>query len=210
MQKLQMDKWERKEIYEFMSKLSDPFYTVCFNVDVTNVYEYTHKKGLSFYYAMVYLVTQAINEVPAFLKDIVENEVVILDRRSPSFCDLRKDSEAFYIVSMLAGPDLDAFCKAAREKSMAQDCFFSKDKPEGEAWIYFSCLPWLETTCVTNERDFDPNDTVPRIGWGKYVSRHGRKKMNFSVEVNHRFIDGFHIGQFESRLREKIAMLEET
>lgn len=207
MRKLEIDTWERKEIFAFMSALSDPFYTVCFNVDVTSVYEYTHRKKLSFYYALIYLVTRAINEVPAFLNDIKDGEVVVLDRRSPSFCDLREGSKAFYIVNMLMENDMDGFCRRAKEKSLAQTSFYPKDKPEDEAWIYFSCLPWIDLTCVTNERDFDPDDTVPRISWGKYVPCGGRKKLNLSIEVNHRFIDGFHIGQFGQRLAEKIALL---
>lgn len=120
MKKLDTDQWERKEIFDFMSVLSDPFYTVCFNIGVTNVYEYTHKKNLSFYYAMIYLVTQSINEVPAFLNDIKDGEIVVLDRRSPSFCDIRKGNEAFYIVNMLLENKIDEFCKKARETSASQ------------------------------------------------------------------------------------------
>lgn len=207
MQKLDMQSWERREIYEFMSALSDPFYTVCFNVDVTNLYEYTHSRKLSFYYAMIYLVTQSLNEVPAFLLDIVDDEVVVLDRRSPSFCDIRKGSEAFYIVNLLLGDDMEDFCRRARERSMIQTTYFSENNPENEAWIYFSCIPWIDLTCVTNERDFDPDDTVPRISWGKYSECDGKKKLNMSFEVNHRFIDGYHIGVFEKHLTEKIARL---
>lgn len=207
MRKLEIDKWERKEIFDFMSDLSDPFYTVCFNIDVTNIYEYTHKKNISFYYALIYLVTQSINEVPAFLNDIINNEIVVLDRRSPSFCDIHRESEAFYIVNMLLENNIDDFCKKAKEISFSQASFFLKDKPANEAWIYFSCIPWIDITCITNERDFNPDDTVPRISWGKYVSCNGRKKLNMSLEVNHRFIDGFHIGLFERHLAEKISLL---
>lgn len=204
--KLDLEHWERREIFQFMSALSQPFYTVCFNLDVTNVYEYTHKKKLSFYYALVYLATQAINEVPAFLQDIVGGEVVVWDRRSPSFCDIRPGREAFYIVNLLLGDNLDRFCRQAKEASAAQTVFLPKG-PEDEAWIYFSCLPWIDVTCITNERDFHRDDTVPRISWGRYTDRGGRKTLNLSLEVNHRTIDGFHIGQFERRLREKIALL---
>ena len=208
MKKLDMASWKRKEIYDFMTSLSDPFYSVSFNIDVTKVYGYAHEKGLSFYYALIYLATKAINKVPAFHNDIKGGELVVLDRRSPSFCDLRPDSEAFYIVSMLADGDLDCFCESARVHSLAAKTFYPTDAPEGEAWIYFSCLPWMDVTCVTNERDFDADDTVPRISWGRYTDRDGRKTLNLSIEVNHRFIDGFHIGQFAKRLEEEIAALE--
>ena len=90
---LDMNNWERKEIYEYMSTIPDPFYTVSFNVDVTNVYSFAHKNGISFYYSLIFFATQAFNEVPAFLNDIVDGEVVVLDRISPSFCDIHKESE---------------------------------------------------------------------------------------------------------------------
>ena len=86
--------------------------------------------------------------------------------------------------------------------------FFSEYRPEGEAWIYFSCIPWIDMTCVTNERDFDPDDTVPRISWGRYTEHEGRKTLNLSLEISHRFIDGYHIGQFEKRLTALIAELK--
>ena len=73
--------------------------------------------------------------------------------------------------------------------------------------IYFSCLPWVELTALTNERDFDRDDTVPRIAWGRYVEQNGRLKLGLSLEVNHRFIDGLHIGQFVHALEGLVAAL---
>ena len=75
--------------------------------------------------------------------------------------------------------------------------------------IFFSCLPWLDLTALTNERDLDPDDAVPRIAWGKYVEENGRLMLGLSIEVNHRFIDGLHIGQFARELEKSIAELQE-
>ena len=58
--------WPRRDIYEFFSTLRNPFYMVTFRQDVTALRKYTRRNSLSFYYAMVYLCTRAINEVPAF------------------------------------------------------------------------------------------------------------------------------------------------
>lgn len=56
-----------------------------FNVDVTEAYAYAKPSGLSFYYALVYLVTKAINSVEAFRYGIVDGKLVLFDERSPSF-----------------------------------------------------------------------------------------------------------------------------
>ena len=48
--------------------------------------------------------------------------------------------------------------------------------------------PWLP---------FHPDDAIPRVAWGRFVDDgSGRKVLGMSLEVNHRFIDGYHISQF--------------
>lgn len=174
MRKVNKDTWSRREIFDFFSKISNPFYSVTFSVDVTEAYACAKRSGLSFYYALVYLVTKAINSVEAFRYGIVDGELVLFDERSPSFTDLKKSSESFHIVTMPCVGDIADFCFDAKRRSTEQTTFLSVDK-EGADLIYISCLPWVELTALTNERDFDPDDAIPRISWGKYYERDGRK-----------------------------------
>lgn len=206
MRKIDPNTWPRRDIFDFFSKISNPFYSVTFNVDVTDAYAYAKRSGVSFYYAMVYLVTRAINSVEAFRYAIVDGELVLLDERSPSFTDLKKGSESFHIVTMPCEGDIEAFCREAKRRSAEQTTFLSVDK-EGADLIYFSCLPWVELTALTNERDFDPDDAIPRISWGKYHERDGRKMLGMSLELNHRFTDGLHIGKFAEALENLIKQL---
>lgn len=78
--------------------------------------------------------------------------------------------------------------------------------------IYFSCLPWMDVTAVTNERELlAPNardDSIPRICWGKYTLENDRVYLGISVEVNHRLIDGVHIGRFAEALTRRIQALK--
>lgn len=198
--------WPRREVYDFFSRIDDPFYMVTFQTDVTAVREYTKRNNLSFYYAMVYLCTAACNAVPAFRQVIRSGQVWELEARSPSFTDLHPGSEVFHIVTMPCAGSLAEFCRAAAEKSAAQTAFLDQ-QGESDALIYFSCLPWVELTALTNERDHDPDDSVPRIAWGRYTAQDGRLKLGLSLEVNHRLIDGVHIGQFAQALERRIAAL---
>lgn len=198
--------WNRKAVFDFFSGMSDPFYSVTFTVDVTNLYRFAKERGVSFYYALVYLCTQAVNRVDAFQYVLNDGALFRLNGRIPSFTDLKKGSEQFHIVTMPCEGGLEAFCRAAREKSNAQTEFICASA-ESDALIYFSCLPWLEITALTNERDFDRDDAIPRIAWGRYTESDGRKKLNMSVEANHRFTDGYHLGQFHAALTELIEGL---
>ena len=59
MQKIDLAVWPRAELFRFFSTVSDPFYSVTFRVDVTNLHAYTKAHGISFYYALCYLATDA-------------------------------------------------------------------------------------------------------------------------------------------------------
>lgn len=210
--KTDLDAWERKEIFDFFSAASDPFYMVTFRQDVTKLYEYAKRNGVSFYYALIYLCTKAINSVPAFHYAIRGPEVFYLRERIPSFTDMKKGRELFHIVTMPCGNSLTGFCAEAAERSGAQRVFIESDK-ESDSLIYFSCLPWVDVTAITNERDLSsPNardESIPHIAWGKYVKSGDRVELGVSIEVNHRLIDGIHIGQFAQALTGLIDGLEQ-
>ena len=196
---IDMNTWPRKEIYDFFSPISNPFYSVTFTLDVTNLYRCVKERELSFYYALVYLCTQAVNRVEAFLYTIVDGKVRIYDKRQPSFTDLEKGSELFRMVFVPCEGSIDDFCHAAKEKSESQHFFFDPTAETNDL-IYFSCLPWMDVTGLTNERNLDPDDAIPRIAWGKYIDVNGRKQLHISLEINHRFIDGVHLGRFNEEL----------
>ena len=263
--------WARKEIYDFFSGISDPFYMVTFRMDVSPLYQYTKAHGLSFYKGMIWACTQAMNHVDAFRISLRGEELVMLDRRSPSFTDLKAGSDEFHIVTMDHMEEIDRFCEEADRLSNAQETFIDPSK-ESDALIYlsgedprfykrgidqyparlsgglqspteinaprgcagirfgrcqltltriprqfsrarieYSCLLWIEMTALTNERDLSApgalNDSIPRLAWGKYVEEGGRKMLGISVEVNHRFIDGIHIGRFAQQLEMQMRNL---
>ena len=202
--------WERREAYEFFSRISDPFYMVTFRQDVTKLYDFAKANGLSFYYCMVWACTKAINSVAAFHISLRGGELVSIPHRRPSFTDLKPDAEQFHIVTMDMQEDIRAFCRTAAERSRAQECFIDLSA-ESDELIYISCLPWIDLTALTNERDRNSlgakDDSIPRVTWGKYTKEHGRKVLGLSLEVNHRFIDGIHIGRFAENLTNCIAAL---
>ena len=210
MEPLDLNTWPRREAYELFSRMSNPFYMVSFRQDVTGVYEFARRSGQSFYYSLIWACTRAMNETKAFLVALRGGSLVRLDGRSPSFTDLKRGAEQFHIVTMPFYGDARAFCAETARRSAAQTGFLD---PSGESdeLIYFSCLPWLDLTALTNERDLSvpgaADDSIPRVAWGKYRDEDGRKLLTISLEVNHRFIDGLHIGLFSRRLDEIIHSL---
>ena len=118
MKKIDLENWDRREIFEFFSPLSHPFYAVTFRLDVTELCRVCKARGLSFHYAMIWLVTRAVNGTEAFLYTIRGGEVFLLDRREPSFTDRFAGEKYFHIVTMPWEEDLPA-CQDYPLKSSA-------------------------------------------------------------------------------------------
>ena len=206
MKRIDTETWERREAYEHFSRIRWPFYSLTFDVDVTDAAAYAKERGVSFYGVMIWLVTRAVNRTPALLQTVVDGQVWQYACRHPSFTDLREGAEQFHIVTLPLEGTAEEFARKAREVSAAQSCFLDMSK-EGSDLLFISCLPWVRLTALTNEREPDPDDCIPRIAWGRWEERGGRKVLGLSVEVNHRTVDGVHIGRFAKALEEEIAAL---
>ena len=153
-------------------------------------------------------MTDAINAVENFRYTMRDGEVWLLDERTPSFTDLKPGSSQFHIVTLPKTGTLEEFCRAMQAKSAAQQVFLDTST-QSDALLYISCTPWFDLTGCTNERDFDRDDNIPRITWGKYVRQeNGRETLGLSIEVNHRLVDGVHLGRFYESLQNKINELE--
>lgn len=207
MEHIDLNAWERREVFELFSKSGWPFVSVTMPVDVTNVKAYTKARGLSFYHTLVWLCTKVLNALPEFCLRIRGDDLVRLDRAHPSFTHLKPGSQVFQIVTLPWEESLAAFCAHAKAKAEAQASFMDQSS-ETDELIYFSCTPWFDFTALTNEHDLDPDDTIPRLAWGKYYEENGRLWVHLSIEVNHRTIDGFHLGQFKERLDREIEALQ--
>ncbi len=206
MHPIDLSTWPRRAIFEHFGRIRWPFYSVTFDVDVTEARDFAKARGVSFYMVMVWLVTRACSRVPALCQEIRDGVPWQLDGRTPSFADLKKGAECFHIVTLPMEEDPVAFAKKAAATSAAQDCFLDMSK-EGSDLLFISCLPWMRVTALANARAPDPDDCIPRVAWGRWEDRGGRKILGLSVEVNHRTVDGFHLGQFARALEDEIAAL---
>lgn len=200
MRRIEKETWPRKEHYNFFAPMSDPFYTLSFPVEVTALRNRCKAQGLSFYCAMVYAVTKAMERVEAFHYKDRQGEIIYHDRLVPSFTYLEPGGELFRIVTLEAEEDWMAFCRRARAEAQAQEAFITQGPWEPDQLIYFTCLPWFPLTSLTNEKDLCPWDSVPRVAWGRWEEQGEKTMLNLSLELNHRLLDGVHVGRFYQAL----------
>ena len=206
MQQMPLSAWPRREAAAFFGALDIPFYSVSWRADVTRLRAATKRDGLSFYLSMVYEVTAALGEADAFLYKLRGDTVVRHERLSPSFT-VPAPGGNFKIVSVDAvpGETRAAFCLRARAAADAQERLFPTPEQERrDDLAYLSCLPWLDLVSLTHETNLDRDDSIPRVAWGKFVPEDGRLRLTVGLQVNHRLIDGLHIGQFAEALQARL------
>ena len=54
------------------------------------------------------------------------------------------------------------------------------------------------------------DESIPHIAWGRYVREGDRITLGLSIEVNHRLLDGLHIGRFAEELTRRIEALPDA
>ena len=195
MREIDLQTWARRNVYGLFSDCDWPFYQVSFPLDVTNLRAYTKKEGLSFYYTLAWLLTKGMEQQEAFCIRIREGRLFVMDELIPSCTVLSPGEEAFRILSLPAGDTIADFSRRTNALNAAQKTLLDPNMESRDDLIYFSCLPWLPVLSLTNERRVDPDDCIPRVGWGKYQEQSGRLTLPICLEVNHRTVDGLHIGR---------------
>ena len=210
MKRIDMENWDRRELYSLFLQNPNPFYAATFTVDVTPLLEDCRRRRLSFYLSLVWLCTKVMNGIENFRYGADEEGVYLHSRLDPSFTDLKPGSSLFHITTLEMLPDRQEFIRAAKAKSAAQTGFINYEE-EADNLIYSSCVPNLPLTALTSVRiaadEKGARNNITHVTWGSYTQREGRYELGMTLEVNHRFIDGYHLALFFQRLNESMQSL---
>ena len=207
MREIDRSTWPRREIYDLFAGCDWPFYQISFPLDVTKLRAYTKKEGLSFYFTLSWLLTKAMQRQEAFCIRIRDGKLVVLDELMPSCTVMSPGEEAFRIITLPMGEDPADFSRRAKALSETQTMLFDPETEGRDDLVYYSCLPWLPVLSLTNERHTDADDCIPRVGWGKYQEQEGRLTLPICLEVNHKTVDGLHIGRLYQTVQKMIDAL---
>ena len=92
MRYLDIENWNRKQHFEHFSRLKDPYFAVVVDVDVTQVYQYSKERNISFFSLYLHACMKAINAVENLRYRIEGDQVVIYDVIHASVTIPRKDT----------------------------------------------------------------------------------------------------------------------
>ncbi len=205
MKEININNWKRKEHFAFFSRMDYPHINLCFNVDITSLISKIKEERYPLYYTLIYLSTISANQVEEFRYRIRNEKVVLHELLTPSFSYMDDGSDLFKMVTVEMRESLKDFIDDAKIKSASQkEYFVAGDFIDRDDYIFYTSIPWISFTHISHTINLNKNDSVPRISWGKHFEDSSRIWLPYSVQVNHSFVDGIHIGKFKEVLESNI------
>jgi chloramphenicol O-acetyltransferase type A len=202
---LDIESWARRSQFEFFKQYDLPFFNVCTELDVTELYEWANAANHTFFTASLYCSLRAANEVEAFRYRIRENKVIVHDVVHAGSTVLNDDG-TFSFCYFDYSSDFRVFKKNVNdvlaEHRATKGGLHPKD--DRDDMIHYSVVPWIRFTSVSHPRRLRPADSVPKIVFGKYHESGERLMIPISVEVHHAMMDGLHVANY-LELAQKLA-----
>ena len=198
--------WKRSTHCAVFRNCIEPSFCVTFDLDVTNFYREIKKKGLSFTFALIYIVTECANQIEEFRYRFLDGKIVMFDKIDTAFTYLDKDTELFKVVNVPFKGSMQEYCKTAKHKAQTQKEYFTG--PLGNDVFQFSPMPWVTYRHISHTNSGKKENATPLFDWGKFYEKGERLLLPFSVQVHHSFVDGIHIGKLAGKVQEKLNLLQ--
>jgi len=202
MKKIDLDTWNRRPHYEFFRRYQNPFFNVCFELDVTAFLRRIKAKGQPFFLTFLHAAVTASNRTEAFRLRLRGAEVVLHDTVHPAFT-MMTDAGVFRFFTAPFTERLDDYLKtteAAMEE--AKKTVYVADEDGVDDLLYVTSMPWLVFTAVEHAMPGTADDSVPRLTWGKHHEVGGLTMIPFSVAAHHALVDGADVARFARTLQE--------
>jgi chloramphenicol O-acetyltransferase type A len=198
-QKIDLETWERRAVFDFFKNFSEPYHGVCIRVDCTATYDFAKGHGLSIFLSLLHRSLVAA-QVENFRVRIVDGEAWRYEEVNGGSAVGRPNGTigfAFYPYRT----NIEEFVGEASVEVERVRQRHDVERSGEPNLIRYSTLPWFDFTSISHARDFSKDDSAPRITFGKITERDGRRTMPVSIHVHHALIDGLHVAEFIDRFQ---------
>lgn len=201
MREIDLNHWKRASHFRFYSNFANPQYSITANCNITHLYNYCKTSGLKLYPAYLFAAQKVVHQIEEFRQRIVNGKVVVFSEvHAAPTVPLEDETFRFSVIPFSSA--YNAFYKSYEEQTkIAQGKRDLNPDYDGKDLIYYTAIPWISFTSLTNP-NFDVQETVPRIAFGKIVKQGSDFFIPVAVEVHHALVDGLHIGKFFEQLED--------
>lgn len=205
--RIEVDTWDRRELFRLFSAFDEPFHGVCVRVDCTRTYQFAKQRHISVFLSMVHRALTASQRVENFMTRIVDGEVW----RYATIHGGSAIGRANGTIGFGHYPYQRDLLDFVRDSSLEVARVKSRNDLERYAdqdLIRFSVLPWLDFTSVSHARHLADGHSAPLITFGKITEAGGKFTMPVSIHAHHALADGLHVAQFIEHFERFLASPE--
>jgi chloramphenicol O-acetyltransferase type A len=195
---LDLDTWPRRDAFDYFRTFDKPYFNICTRLDVARLKQAVKACGVgTLTLAYHFLALRLANEHAPFRYRLEGGRVRIHESIHGGTTVLRADdSFGFaYLDHTSRYADFAAQARAAIEQAKTRQAGF-QPRVEMTNVVHFTTLPWLHFSSFSHARNWQREDAVPKISFGRIDADGARLWLPLSVEVHHALMDGLHVGRY--------------
>lgn len=195
---IDIEHWNRKEHFDFFSSMDSPYFGFTTEVDCTKAYDTAKESGYSFFALYLHRSMVAVNTVAEFKLRIIDGQVALFDKIHAGTTIGRKDG-TFGFAFIPFSEDFATFNSRLQIEIQAVENSTGlrlKNGDIGKDLIRHTTIPWNSFSALVHPTNFKNNESVPKITFGKFSLRDGKRYLPVSVEAHHGLADGIHIARY--------------
>ncbi len=187
------DKWYRKKHYYYFKDMDFPYFNICLNIEITELYNYCKNNNISIFLATTFLITNAVNKTE-YLRLRIQNDKIILFDTVHAGITVMGERGLYNYCILEYITDFKKFVENAKlsiEKAKSSE-LATNTQNHREDLIYMTTLPWINFTAITHPVNLKNPDSIPRIAWGKITKSSDDYVIPFALQAHHSLMDGYH------------------
>ncbi|MGE6630887.1 type A chloramphenicol O-acetyltransferase [Bacillus sp. NPDC077027] len=205
------ENYPRKEHFNHYMTLTRCSYSLVIDLDITKLYSILKERNLKVYPVQIYLLARAVQKIPEFRMDQVNDELGYWDILHTSYTVLNKETKTFSSIWTPYEESFSKFYKSCladiETYSKSSKLFPKPNMPENIFNI--SSLPWVDFTSFNLNLFTEESYLLPIFTLGKFKMKEEKIILPVSIQVHHAVCDGYHVGQYSQYLRWLIEHWEE-
>lgn len=208
MKVIDIKSWNRKEHFEFFSNMASPYFGFTTEVDCTKAYDEAKEVGYSFFAVYLHKSMMAIQTVDELKLRIVDGQVILYDEVHVGSTIGRPDG-TFGFSFFHYSKDFQIFNERLQDQIRTvhhSTGLGIRNEVLPVNHIRHTTIPWNSFSALLHPTNFDPKESIPKITFGKFSIRDGRKFLPVSVEAHHGLADGLHLAKYIEEFQRQLNL----
>ncbi len=199
---IDLETWGRREYYLHYLNEVRCNYSTTVNLDITSL------KGFGLYPAMIWLLTQTVNQIPEFRTALTDEGLGIYNQMHPAYTVFDQDSKTFSGIWTEFNTDYNKFLKAYKKDAatFSSSMKFAPKPNRPPNSFDISMVPWFTFTAFDINVFGEGKHLLPIFTMGKFFDMSGKRMLPLAIQVHHAVCDGYHVGRFIEMLQEELSL----